>query len=866
MLGMRGSFAAAIGLIALSIAPALGQSQQAQQGRLLVTVADTTGAVIPDAKVSLVGLEDTTRAVTGQPVQTSGEGVATLPGLRPGRYTIVAEFNGFETAMLRDVRVRPGDNKHIVILKIQGISETVNVGQEGQAAASNRSNATFGVKLSDEQLDALSDDPDEMAKQLKDLAGPAAIIRVDSFEGMQLPPKSQIKSVHVTRDQFAAESQNPGDTFVEIITQPGVGPIRGGFNSSVRAGDLSARNPFAPEKGPDHNERFGLNLGGTLKQNKSSFSLNFNHSLQYAAANLYAVTPGGATRSETLKLRTPTESYNVAVFADYAVTRDQTLRFGYYDNDNARRNVGIGDYDLLERAYTRKNGLRYYRIQHAGPIGRRMFINNRLFVGAFRENYASAVEAPTIRVLDAFTSGGAQQRGSSHQAAFQHASDLDYIRGKHSWRTGVLLQGIRPKSSVETNYLGTFTFPDAAAYEAGKPSLYTRFIGDPVIRYFDFEMGMYVQDDIRVMKGLTVSPGVRYSTQNTARYPKAWEPRFGLTWAPTPGGKTTLRGSAGIFHNFLQMNTYEQTIRVDGIHQRELTISNPSYPDPGSGGVVPATNKYVLGDPSLAENLRYSAGIDQAFSPQFRVNALYNYIRQTKLTRGRNLNPLIDGVRPDPAFANIIETVTDGTLLRHELYVNANFNLAPPGPAANRPKWNWRRVSGTGSYQWIRARRNAGNAFDVPPTGNLADEWGNGPGDLPYWASLNVNSTQLRNLNVGVSWQGNAGYPYMETTGLDGNGDGILNDRPVGVGLWSLRGTPQSTVSSRIAYTLTPGAKPGTPNADIRYRFVLFLNVNNLTNRPNYSGFSGIMTSPFFMKPRSVNNPRRIDFGMNVNF
>jgi len=74
----------------------------------------------------------------------------------------------------------------------------------------------------------LSDDPDELARQLRELAGPSAVIRVDSFEGMQLPPKSQIKSVHVTRDQFAAESANPGDTFVEIITQPGTRSRRSG--------------------------------------------------------------------------------------------------------------------------------------------------------------------------------------------------------------------------------------------------------------------------------------------------------------------------------------------------------------------------------------------------------------------------------------------------------------------------------------------------------------------------------------------------------------------------------------------------------------------------------------------------------------
>jgi hypothetical protein len=106
----------------------------------------------------------------------------------------------------------------------------------------------------------------------------------------------------------------------------------------------------------------------------------------------------------------------------------------------------------------------------------------------------------------------------------------------------------------------------------------------------------------------------------------------------------------------------------------------------------------------------------------------------------------------------------------------------------------------------------------------------------------------------------------MWTTGLDDNGDGLINDRPPGVGLWALRGTPQSTLSTRWAYTLTPGAPPGTPNQNVRYRLIMFVQVNNLTNHPNYSGFSGARSSRFFMQPRSVNNPRRIDVGLNATF
>ena len=76
---------------------------QAPRGRLLVTVADTTGAVIPNAKVTVLGLEDATKAAAIAPSQTSPEGTATITGLPLGRYTIVARFGGFDVGYLRDV-------------------------------------------------------------------------------------------------------------------------------------------------------------------------------------------------------------------------------------------------------------------------------------------------------------------------------------------------------------------------------------------------------------------------------------------------------------------------------------------------------------------------------------------------------------------------------------------------------------------------------------------------------------------------------------------------------------------------------------------------------------------------------------------
>ena len=49
-------------------------------------------------------------------------------------------------------------------------------------------------------------DPDELKRQLMDMAGPNAKILIDSFEGRELPPKALIKSIRITRARSTGES------------------------------------------------------------------------------------------------------------------------------------------------------------------------------------------------------------------------------------------------------------------------------------------------------------------------------------------------------------------------------------------------------------------------------------------------------------------------------------------------------------------------------------------------------------------------------------------------------------------------------------------------------------------------------------
>ncbi len=214
-------------------------------------------------------------------------------------------------------------------------------------------------------------------------------------------------------------------------------------------------------------------------------------------------------------------------------------------------------------------------------------------------------------------------------------------------------------------------------------------------------------------KGLTLSPGLRYEAQTHLDDYNAFGPRFGVTWAPFKNGKTTLRASAGVFYDWLNSGTYEQTLRVDGFRQQELNIINPTFPDPGAVGTIPPINKYLLADDlQMAKNSRVSLGVDHAFTPKVRAGVTYAHVNGAGLLRGLNMNAPIDGVRPDPLFGNIVEVVGDAGMRRH------------PSIRSCRSRSRRRRriragSSGTGSAP-TSASTTTGDACGTTPTARSA--------------------------------------------------------------------------------------------------------------------------------------------------
>ena len=138
---------------------------------------------------------------------------------------------------------------------------------------------------------------------------------------------------------------------------------------------------------------------------------------------------------------------------------------------------------------------------------------------------------------------------------------------------------------------------------------------------------------------------------------------------------------------------YDQTIRVDGLRQQELNITNPAFPDAGMGGVVPPINRYVFSATNISCRGSRASALEstRACCKVTRVAATYSYQRSARLASGLNVNQAVNGIRPNPAFANIVNVVSDAASRQHQLQVDANINPGALLPAFNGPLISWKR-------------------------------------------------------------------------------------------------------------------------------------------------------------------------------
>ena len=850
---------------------------------LRITVHDPSGAVIVGARVTVTPSAGVARPARGDrtddvSLDTGTRGEAMFTALEPGRYTVHVESPGFAPADVRDVRLRAGDNRRDVKLAIAKLAETVQVGRDPRERASDPRGDAFATVLNQAQIDELPDDPDEMEQALRDMAGPGSVLRVNGFRGGRLPPKGQIQQIRFRRNMFAADTHEPGFVSIDITTKPGIDGWRGSTSLGFRDASLSARNVFAPVKGDEQHQRYGFSLSGPLWKQHTSLALSADGVDAFDTKTIVAALPSGYFADS---IRKPNNSLNVTARFEHMLTTSQMLRAELQRNHTKTDNLGVGDFDLIERGYSQSRTEHVLRVSNAGAIGKTIYNELRVQWRADEVGFAPVNTGPAVLVLNAFDAGGAQLAGSRGSNTVSITNDLDVATGRHAIRAGVQLDAGRYRTSELRNTAGTFTFSSLDAYAAGRPTTFTRNAGNPDVDIAQAQLGLYVQDDIRVRKDLTVSAGLRQEYQShIGGFNLA--PRGGIAWSPFKSGKTTIRGGGGVFFDWLDAQAYEQGVQLDGTHQQIETIVQPGYPDPTRGGralLLPAGRVQFapsLVQPRLTEAI---AAIEQTLPGDVRLNTMFIRRRGSNQLRGVDINaPLANGLRPDSASGTVTEIQSIASTQFDAISLNLNYV---------RPQ---QRLFLAANYMFGQSIDDTDTPFGLPADNhNLPAERGPSIGFSRHRFMSLANLPLKRRFRLGTSLRVQSAAPYDITTGRDDNGDTVSNDRPAGVTRNTGLGRAQVDLGLRLSWGLAfggaapPPAGPqvrivrgdsadplsgmgGVDGAGKRYAIELYGQAYNALNHFNALNFSGVVTSPFFGQPTSAAPPRRVEIGARLNF
>src|SRR6266403_1391899 len=214
------------------------------QGRanLRGLITDEFGAAIVGATVNLTDASGAKKTAT-----TNADGTYSFTGLTPGKYKVSAIAVGCATSEDAEVDVSAGRRDPFNIsLKIATIESQVKINAETPLSTDSSANANQTV-ISGRDLDALPDDPTELAAALQALAGPSigpngGQIFIDGFSGGNMPPKESIREIRINQNPFAAENDQPSAR-IEILTRPGSDKLRGSAskNSGVNGFSLPER-------------------------------------------------------------------------------------------------------------------------------------------------------------------------------------------------------------------------------------------------------------------------------------------------------------------------------------------------------------------------------------------------------------------------------------------------------------------------------------------------------------------------------------------------------------------------------------------------------------------------------------------------
>ena len=647
-----------------------------------------------------------------------------------------------------------------------------------------------------------------------------------------------------------------GGNNTEVITRGGVGDFHGNVNFTFQNHQLNARNPFAGNR-PDYLQRnFNAGFNGPIVPGRLTISFTANQNNQENVDTISAVTPAGLV-SEGITRPNLQRRFNGN--GQLQVSDTQALHFSMFHNLNRQENQGIGGTTLRERARNSEGTFLNSSVRSLTQLSPDTVLDVTLNYNRQKNENRGVTRGVAIDVKDAFQGGGATNSNEGTSRTIRLNSLLISNRGRLTFKTGFDLQLYSDRSLTEDGFNGEFEFASLEDFQAGTPTTYTVSTGEPVLEFTQTQAALFVQNDFRVSRRMTLMFGLRYEAQSNLDDWDNFDPRFGYAYAINDS--TVLRGGVGLFHNRLFTNTVEGLLRLDGTRQHELVVTNPSYPNPflsGETEVIPPSS-IRMRSPNLEaqSEARAQISLERQFPGNIQATLSYNFNRSTNRSRSVNLNAPRPGEieRPDPTQGNILELQSTGRETAHELGLDVQQRL--------------RFMTISGEYEWSREMNDSQGAFSLPSDNyDLAADWARSNNRIHRFEA-SVNAQLPLGVFMTVGFEANSGQPYTITTGRDDNNDTRSTDRPVGVPRNSEIGPGFQSVTvnlSKVFFLRRDTSDLGRAAGGAGAQVNVFANITNALNRSNLQRVSGALTSRRFGQPTSAFDPREIEIGVRFQF
>lgn len=339
----------------------------------------------------------------------------------------------------------------------------------------------------------------------------------------------------------------------------------------------------------------------------------------------------------------------------------------------------------------------------------------------------------------------------------------------------------------------------------------------------------FVQDKWRVRPNLTLDLGIRYDRQTLTNATKNFEPRLGLAWNPAGDSRSVIRAGYGMYYTQVRSNSVAGYL-INGLDGLASYTANPGqngFPtcftcvpvniDPRSLTLPARDITIVAGKRAFyqAQFARY--GIDfskiAALYPDKLVNPRSQVVTlgvEREIVKGlfagadyvhqhlSNTDRTVDLNAPTPFARNAPgQTRTVATANATRPIVPVNNGVRQINAIMNLGYANYdglqTQLAYRGSRRWF-----ASLSYTLSKATNTTEPDGNGIGpnesnitelgrlengpsivDQRHRAVMQATYNLPLNFTVGTLIQLASARPFNATTGVDNNGDGIQNDRPV---------------------------------------------------------------------------------------